>query len=261
MIMVIAGTSDGRSLVQRLAREGYPLIVSVTTEYGKNLMEQEGILINDIPLDETGFIHFLHCHAITCIVDASHPYAVNVSRNAGYAAGKMGNPYIRYERPPALLPEYDKLYVVHAYEEAADKAMKLGKNIFLTTGSHQLQVFRNKMIGNEYRLIARVLPQVQSIEDCLAAGFAPRDIIALQGPFSHEFNRAMFEAYAADVVIMKNSGHIGGTDTKITAGMAMNLSLVVIDRPPCHYGRVVESFADVMNCLKEVKQWILLKTQ
>lgn len=252
MILVIAGTGDGRQLVQELTKQGYRLLVSVTTEYGKSLIESNNTLINDVPLNEEGLIALIRRKNIQCIVDASHPYAVNVSRNALNSARKTEILYIRYERPAALLPAYDKLVLVHSYEEAAQKAGKLGKNIFLTTGSHNLTVFKQHTAMSDQRLIARVLPQVKSIEDCLTAGFVPKDIVAVQGPFSHEFNKAMFTAYTADVVVMKNSGRIGGTDTKLTAAMELGLYIIIINRPQMDYGKVVQSFAAVVNCLEEV---------
>lgn len=253
MILVISGTGDGRELVQELMQQGYKLLVSVTTDYGKDLMESDDTFINAVPLDTVGMINLIRLKNIRCIVDASHPYAVNVSRNAMKAACITGIAYIRYERPSALLPSYDKLFLVNSYEAAAEKAGQSGTNIFLTTGSRHVKIFKQHSVLSKHRLIARVLPQVKSIEDCLAAGFSLKDIIAVQGPFSHEFNKAMFAAYAAEAVVMKNSGNIGGTDTKLTAAMELGLAIIVIDRPQMDYGKVVQSFQAVLDCLKEVK--------
>ncbi|MBP2646122.1 MAG: precorrin-6x reductase [Firmicutes bacterium] len=253
MILVITGTGDGRELVQELTEKGYKMIVSVTTEYGKSLIEGDNCGINTMPLDTDGLVALIRLDNIQCIVDASHPYAVNVSRNAMDAARKAGIDYIRYDRPSALLPAYDKLFLVNSYEEAAEKAGQLGHHIFLTTGSRNLKVFKQHNALSGHRLTARVLPLVKSIEECLAAGFTSKDIIAVQGPFSHEFNKAMFAEYSAEVVVMKNSGSIGGTDTKVTAAMELGLSILVIDRPQLDYGKVVQSFAAVMECLQEVR--------
>lgn len=253
MILVISGTGDGRELVEELKKQGCKMLVSVTTDYGKDLIENNDIIVNTVPLDLDEMTNLIRHKNIRCIVDASHPYAVNVSRNAMEAARKAGIVYIRYERPSALLPLYDKLFLVNSYEEAAAKARQLGTNIFLTTGSRHVKIFKQHSALGEQRLIARVLPQVKSIEDCLTAGFVPKDIVAVQGPFSHEFNKAMFAAYAAEVVVMKNSGSIGGTDTKLTAAMELGLSIVVIDRPQLNYGKVLQTFAAVVNYLKEVK--------
>ena len=253
MILVLSGTRDGRRLVQKLKEQGYELLVSVTTEYGRDLMEADDTFINAAPLDTAGMVNLIRLKNMRCIVDASHPYAVNVSRNAMEAARTAGIVYIRYERPAALLPSYDRLFLVNSYEEAAVKAGQLGTNIFLTTGSRHVEIFKQHSALSQHRLIARVLPQVKSIEDCLAAGFSLKDIIAVQGPFSHEFNKAMFVAYAAEAVVMKNSGSIGGTDTKLTAAMELGLAIIVIDRPQMDYGKAVQSFQAVADCLKEVK--------
>jgi precorrin-6A/cobalt-precorrin-6A reductase len=53
----------------------------------------------------------------------------------------------------------------------------------------------------------------------------------MQGPFSLELNRALFKQYGAEVVVTKNSGVVGGTDTKIAAALELALPVVVINRP------------------------------
>ena len=53
----------------------------------------------------------------------------------------------------------------------------------------------------------------------------------MQGPFSYEMNRAMIRDYHADVMITKNSGLVGGSDTKLRAAMDEHIHVIVIDRP------------------------------
>ena len=113
MIFVAAGTRDGRDLTQLLVKKGYEVTASVVSSYGEKLLEACGkrLVINDDPLDEAGLIRYIKAHDIRLFVDASHPYAVNVSQNAMAATEKLGIPYIRYERDITEFP-YEKLHSV-----------------------------------------------------------------------------------------------------------------------------------------------------
>jgi precorrin-6A/cobalt-precorrin-6A reductase len=223
----------------------------VFSEYGRELITQPNVLIQAGPLDTDGLAGLIASNDIKLVVDASHPYAVNVSQNAMQACRHTMVHYLRYERLATILPAYEKLHVVHDYTAAAEVAAPLGKVIFLTTGSRHLKVFKAMVCLQQHRLIARILPEPSVLTECLSLGFTPQDIVALQGPFSHALNMALFTEYGAEVIITKNSGQVGGSDTKITAAMALNLPLVVIDRPTIAYCQLVDTVAGVIQFVKE----------
>lgn len=249
MIFVTAGTHDGRDLVGQLLTAGYEVTASVVSDYGEELLRQCGnsqLIINDQPMDETALLHYLSLHDIALFVDASHPYAVKVSQNAMNACRRLNLPYIRYERCESLLV-YDKLYLVSSYDDAAHKAAELGKNIFLTTGSRNLSAFIKAPCLAEHTLTVRVLPVPEVIDACGKMGFTPKNIIAMQGPFSIDLNKELFKQYKADVIVMKNSGPIGGTDTKLAAAVQLSLPIVVIERPKLEYDHLATSFDEVLD--------------
>ena len=253
-VFVFAGTADGRQLVSKLLAHGAAVTASVVSRYGGALLTQaeqagQDLIVNEEPLDEAAFQWYCRDNNIGTIVDASHPYAVNVSQNAMAAAKKLGLPYIRYERDVTEFP-YDKLHLVHSYEEAAEVAASLGETIFLTTGSRNLAKFKAAPALAGKRLIARILPTPDVVAMCDGLGFSPADIVAMQGPFTEALNRAMLEQYHADVLVTKNSGSVGGTDTKFAAAKALGLPVVVIDRPKLAYPAVARNFEDVVTFLK-----------
>lgn len=254
MILVIAGTRDGRELAADLARQGWPVTVTVVSDYGRDLAAAERLTVATGPLDAAGLADLIHRQGVRAIVDASHPYAAGASCSAQAACAACGIPYLRYERPAAPLPVYDKLNLVAGPEAAAKLAAGLGKVIFLTTGSRSLAVFKQEPLLLGHRLIARVLPEPEVIAACRRLGFAPRDIVALQGPFSRELNLALFREFGSDVVVTKNSGQIGGSDSKFSAAVELGLHLVVIDRPAVEYGRLAADSAAVGKFIEEVFQ-------
>jgi len=251
MILVLAGTKDGRDLIALLDSAGYKVMASVFSEYGRQLIQLDHVLIHTGPLDADGLVTLITSHDIRIVVDASHPYAVNVSQNAMQACQTTGIHYLRYERPIASLPVYEGLHVVHDYEAAIQVAASLGKVVFLTTGSRHLKLFKEATSLANHRLIARVLPEPSVLQECLDLGFLPKDIVAVQGPFSHDLNIALFKEYQTEVIITKNSGQVGGSDTKMTAAMALGLPLVVIDRPVIQYNQIVYTIDDVIKFVKE----------
>ena len=250
MILVLAGTQDGREIAAGLREAGYEVIASVVSEYGRELVAQSGVPVQAAAMNEQELQQFVIQHGIRLMIDATHPYAVNVSRNARQVSANLHIPCLRYERPDSALPIYAKLVLAPDMQRAAEMAVGLGKTVFLTTGSHSLPLFRAAAAGRDCRLIARVLPQPEVIADCIANGFSPADIIAAQGPFSQELNRELFRAYGADVMVTKNSGAIGGTDAKIAAAIELGLIIVVVQRPATLQQQVFESLPALLEYLK-----------
>lgn len=252
MILVLAGTQDGRELSACLAAAGFSVLVSVVSDYGRKLAAQDTLATTVGAKDAAALATLLTKNGIRAVIDVSHPYATAVSHNAQEACAATGAAYLRYERESSPLPAYSKLHVVGDAAEAAKVAAGLGQVVFLTTGSRSLAVFKTEPLLQDHRLIIRVLPEPAVIAECVALGFLPKDIVALQGPFSVELNVALFREYNSEVIVTKNSGPVGGTDTKLAAAMALQLPVVVIDRPLASYSRIAYRVEDVIHFLEEV---------
>lgn len=247
MILVIAGTQDGREIAELLAKRGHAVTASVVSDYGRSLFKNSSIKVNNQPLKKDALIEYIHINDIKMLIDATHPYAAHISATAINVAKELGLSYLRYERAESPLPDYEHLYIVPDYETAAAKAAELGHNIFLTTGSRQLKLLCQQPAVQNCTLTARVLPEESVIRECGELGFSPANLIAIQGPFSHELNKELFLKYKADVIISKNSGQIGGTDTKLTAAMELGLSVVIIDRPRLDYPLLADNYDAVAD--------------
>lgn len=247
-IFLIAGTEDGRKLAKFLADKNFQVTASVVSEYGKKILEQyENISVISKKLNAAELEKILREENFQILVDASHPYAENVSQNAIQACENLNIFYIRYERPEVEI-SYKKIYRVESYEQAAEVSASLGKNIFLTTGSRNLKKFLSCDAVKDCNVTARILPTAEVLSEC-EKFLSPKNIIAVQGPFSVELNAELFKHVQAEVIVTKNSGEVGGADTKILAAEKLNLPVVMIDRPKIFYPRVAKSFDDVLNFL------------
>lgn len=258
MIFVAAGTRDGREIVKMLLERGFAVAASAASAYGGRLLTDScaewfahgKLHVNDEPLPRDAMLAYWREHDVTVVVDASHPYAVHVSKTMMSLAAETEIPYIRYERDLTQLP-VSGLQVAADYDGAAEMAASCGKTVFLTTGSHSLRQFTEHPALRDHRIVARVLPTVDVISLCAELRLQPKDIIAMQGPFSRELNRAMFAQYAADVIVTKNSGTVGGTDTKLLAAQDLGLPVVMIDRPKLAYPHLAQSVDAVLSFVEE----------
>ena len=239
MIWIISGTQDGREIGAELAdremakpeESRREILMTVVSQYGKVLAAHKGLDIEVGRFKKEDMVRVIKEKGVTLILDASHPYAAVVSETALAASRETGIDYVRYERAEIPLPDYDKLYHAKDEYEAAKLAGILGKSVLLTTGSKTLPVFVHEPSLQDKTIWARVLPVSNVIKMCEDLGMKAKNILAIQGPFSYEMNLAMIRDYHCDVMVTKNSGLIGGSDTKLKAAMDSGISVIVIDKP------------------------------
>ena len=251
MIFLLAGTSDARSLALQLQEAHYDVTATVVTESAAASLEEAGLkhLVGRLTAEQMAEI--LTEQGFQLVVDASHPFAEEASKNAMEAAKIANLPYIRYERANEHYT-HPLITVVKDYEEAAQLAAKKRGVIMLTTGSKTLATFTNVLHGLENtRLIARMLPRLDNMEKCDALGVAQRDIVAIQGPFSKELNEALFRQYGVTLMITKESGKVGSVDEKLEAALACGIETILIARPTINYGQQYSTFDEIVQAVTQ----------
>lgn len=252
MILVLAGTSDARELAVKIQAAGYSLLTTVVTENAAIELQNAGLMVRVGRLTADEMTRLIELKKIRAVVDASHPFAEEASRNAIQAAQLANVPYLRYERESQNF-DYEKLTIVESYEAAADVAAKKKGVIMLTTGSKTLQIFTEKLLGlAEVRLIARMLPRIDNLEKCERLGFPQKNIIAIQGPFSKEFDKALYQQYGVTLMITKESGQVGSVDEKMAAAQELGIETILIGRPTISYRNVYHDFTSVLTALADV---------
>jgi precorrin-6A/cobalt-precorrin-6A reductase len=226
-ILIFAGTTEGRTLAQTLASHGINCHVCVATEYGKELMPQDNMTVTASRLSEEQMTDLLQSDLPDCVVDATHPYAQEVTKNIRAACEKAGVPYFRLLREQTVPSD---CILCETIETAVEYLSKTEGNILVTTGSKELSQYRS-LSGAAERIYARVLPTAEGIESCHTLGLSGSHIIAMQGPFSEDLNRAMLRQIKAKYLVMKDSGVTGGADQKILAAQKEGVSVLLIGRP------------------------------
>ena len=224
-ILIFGGTTEGRLLAQALSRRGVSAAVSVATKLGaEELSGLPGItpLVGRRTAEEMAAL----LSGYDKCVDATHPYAREVSANIRSACRSAGVPLRRLLRRESPLPP-DSVRVDSAGAAAALLAGREG-NILLATGAKELPAFAPL---DQSRLFPRVLPAEESLLACRRAGIPPKNIIAMHGPFSQKLNEALLEQFHIRWLVTKDGGAAGGFPEKAAAAQSAGAALVVIRRP------------------------------
>lgn len=253
MILVLYGVGESQKLITALSGAGYRVTAAVRTEYGGVLAGRGGAVdVVFLPENMQDINILFNDKNIKMVIDASHPFKNAISDLLSAVCNNVKIPYLRFYRKETKLPEDDLIHTVYSWTEAAEKAAELGETVFLTTGSHNLDVFLNCRQLGQKRVVVRVLPEHRVIKKCQEMGVSPRDIVALQGPFSAKFNKAMFQAYKAGVVVTRDGGPGSGTDNKIKAALGLKIPVVLIKRDQSCRPGTPETCAQVLECMREL---------
>ncbi len=235
-VWVLGGTTEGR----RLLSTGLPILYTVATEYGAQLAgNRPNVEIRTGRLDQIAMERLLAQEKIACVLDATHPYAVEASRNAKTAAQKAGVPYIRVLRQASDIK--GAVQVTGCDEAAAYLATREGKAL-ITTGSKELAAF-TVVPQYQERLFVRVLPTKDVLSFCETLGFSAVNIIAMQGPFSREMNVALLRQIGARFLVTKDGGAVGGFTEKLEAAREVDATVVLIARPAEKGSSIEEAIA------------------
>lgn len=253
-LLVLLGAQEGYALLQLLRRRNWQVVAVPRTEYGRTLLAEMAdvhVLLPD-ELARVGEI-IIGDHNLDAVVSAM-PSGLRdkLEQVVWRRCREQGVLYIQMVRQTTVLPTNPLVIPVQTWEEAAERAASCGNTVFLTTGSNNLEVFLQCPALQGKRLVVRVLPEYRIVQKCQALGMLPRDIVALQGPFSREFNRQMFKAYRADVVVTRDSGSQGGTENKIHAALSLGIPVIVIRRQERPGTVAAASPAAVMDLLTEL---------
>jgi precorrin-6A/cobalt-precorrin-6A reductase len=255
MVLFLAGTSDARELAVRLHREKISLLATVVTENAAKSLQEAGIPVRVGRLTSQEMARLIRERGFSRVVDASHPFAEEASKNAMEAARICGIPYIRYERPAWVYGNHPGIRVVSSYEEAAEEAARRKGVIMLTTGSKTLAIFAKRLLPDpEIRLVARMLPRKDNMEKCAELGIEQKNIVAMQGPFGKELNVALYRHYGVTTVVTKESGKIGSVDEKVEAALSLGIDVILISRPQLDYGTSFSNVEEVVAALSELRR-------
>ena len=260
-IWILGGTKDSRDILDEILKmEGNSIIVSTATEYGgkllKDVAKNENVQVVTERLNVLQIESMILEKNIDLVIDASHPYAQNISSivismvnylNEKVAFGKKVK-YVRFERKMIDYGNENVFQFQNLREMVVFLRQFENKNVLSTLGSNTLAEM--KEIDEKNNLFIRILPTTSSIQKAEELGYLPKNIIAMQGPFSKNMNVVMLQDLKIDYLITKESGETGGELQKIEACRECGVTILAIKRPVLDYGTV-------FNTIEELREYLL----
>jgi precorrin-6A/cobalt-precorrin-6A reductase len=175
------------------------------------------------------------------VIDATHPFAVQMKANAIGAAREAGAPLLAIRRPPWIPRDGDRWIMVESLEAAAAAIGQDPRRVFLTTGRLELAPFRSA---------PQHLYIVRSVEAPSPKELPPRvELIAARGPFKLEDEKALLAERKIELIVTKNSGGVGAS-AKLDAARALSLPVIMVERPDLPDAPSVETVADALLWLE-----------
>ncbi len=252
MILLLGGTADTAPIARGLADAKIPVLVSTATRIQLNIGDHALIHRHCGCLDSSGLAALIQKHHIRMMVDATHPYAVNVSRNAGEVARKLEMPLLIFARPASDV-NHQNIVMAADHLDAAQKAFLPGKPVLLTTGSRHLTSYVQASAKNGQRLTARILNAKAARDAACSQGMDEKNLICERGPFSVAQNLAHIRFADAGVIVTKDGGTAGGLPEKLEAARQSGCLVVMVQRPQINVcGQTV--YQDYESLIRKVQE-------
>lgn len=227
-ILIFGGTTEGRLLSEYCERNGMAADVSVATDYGAKMLSDKGsVRILTGRLDVSHMQELISSEKYSLVIDATHPYASEVTANIKKACESTETQYFRLIRKSGPVTYGTRTY---SMDEMINILNEETGVILSTLGTKELDALM-KVKDCFRRVWVRALPSAEFENICIKKGFDPDKVIAEQGPFSEEQNINHILKSGAEIMITKESGTAGGFDEKAAAAQKCGIKLVTLARP------------------------------
>ena len=223
-VLVLGGTLDASRLAQTLAQAGVGGIFSYAGRTDSPIAQPLPTRVGGFG-GVAGLQAFLQTERITHVVDATHPFAAQMSSNAVQACARAGVPLLALERPPWQAQAGDEWQHVPDMAAAVQALPTEPARVFLAIGRQHLAPFL--ACAQHWYLLRLVDPVLNSV---LALPAERGHVVLDRGPFTVEGDRALLQAHGITQVVSKNSGG-AGAQAKLTAARERGLPVILIDRP------------------------------
>jgi precorrin-6A/cobalt-precorrin-6A reductase len=187
-----------------------------------------------------GLAEYLAAHGIDRLIDATHPFAAEISRAARLACDQVDVPRLLLVRPAWRRHPLDRWIEVETVEAAAQIVGRVGRRALLTVGASEVAAFAP---ATGVRFVVRMIDR-------------PRDppplrfyeIVLGRGPFALGDERHLLQRHAIDALVCKASGG-AATEAKLIAARELSLPVIMVRRPPVERGLSVDSVDGALDWL------------
>jgi precorrin-6A/cobalt-precorrin-6A reductase len=241
-LLILGGTSEAAALAKAaLGRFGDAMTV---TSALAGRTRHPGPIAGEVRIGgfggADGLAAYLLEHAIDRLIDATHPFAAEISRAARLAAGRTGVPRLVLLRPPWRRHPLDRWIEVDSVEAAALLVGRIGRRAWLTVGAGSLAPFA---AATGVRFVVRLIDEPRE-----GLPLMSHEVVLGRGPFSLAGERQMLLGHAIDVLVCKASGG-AATEAKLIAAREVGLPVIMVRRPPREPGPAVDTIEAALDWL------------
>ncbi len=237
-MLLLGGTTEASRLAQALAQAGVDAVFSYAGRTQAPVAQPLPTRVGGFG-GVAGLRAFVQAEHITHVVDATHPFAAQMSRNAVQACAAAGVPLLALERSAWQAQRGDAGTPVADIDAAARALPEQPARVFLAIGKQHLAPF---LACAPHWYLLRLVDPVLDLPT--ARGHVVRD----RGPFTLEGDRALLQAHGITHIVSKNAGGTGA-QAKLLAARALGLPVIMVDRPHIPSRPTVGSVPEVLHWL------------
>jgi len=243
-LLILGGTAEAAALA-RAALDRLGGRIEVTTALAGRTEEPRAlpgrVRIGGFGGSE-GLAAYLSEAGVDLLIDATNPFAEQISRHARLASEQAGIERLVLERPPWRRDPLDRWIEVDDLSGAASAVARVGRRCFLTVGAGELDAFAERA---EVNFVVRMIdPPKQALP------LASYEVVLGRGPFTLASERELLRRHRIDVLAAKASGG-AATEAKLIAAREAGLPVVMLRRPKPEPGPRVQSVDAALGWLEE----------
>ncbi len=186
-----------------------------------------------------GLQAYLESERITHLIDATHPFAAQMSRHAVQACAALDLPVLGFERPPWQAGPGDDWQTVPDLASAVAALPDTKSRIFLAIGKQHLAEFAAKP---QHHYLLRL------VDPAGALPLPDAEAVIARGPFTYAGDLALLQSHRISRIVAKNAGGMGAR-AKLDAARTLALPVILIDRPAVPARAVAGSIIEVLDWL------------
>jgi precorrin-6A/cobalt-precorrin-6A reductase len=239
-ILVLGGTTEASALATALAERGERAVLSYAGRVAQPKAQPIAVRVGGFG-GVAGLLAYLRSQRISHVVDATHPFAAQMSRHAVAAAAQAGVPLLALSRPPWMPSPGDRWQALPSMAAAVAALAGPPQRVMLALGRLHLAEFAAQPQHHYLLRLVDVPEQVPPLPLHTA--------LIARGPFDLAGDTELLLAHRIDCIVCKNAGG-SGAQAKLLAARALGLPVLMVQRPPSADCHVVSSVAEVL-------QWLL----